>query len=304
MLFMGAVKSRPAQPSDTPHVEPSSASPDQDQRSSDCGFDATVCCVSGWPVDVSSVAYHKGQGLLVVGTESGALHCYGRNCQFVLGASDVEDGEQSDPSEVCNIFPLEEDKILVRYGDDSLSVYSLPSLDRVCRMPGSWMGNRREITCMHVDEASGRSYAYFGSSDGMLLIVQFVCASGSFRLCQYSVSWGEAGLPSRMELRDIQMCPKDERFIALGYASAGSSSRVVIYDLSKLKAHRSYAIDNAVTSLQWDHLGSTLYAATATGSLLALGLDRTVSSLLWSSDSERSSYSSDDTAVLAIRKLY
>ena len=268
--------------------------------------------VTGWPADASSILYHGKQGIIVVGTEAGSVHVFGSNWQSVLHRHKEEQVEEEGKGRngVRSLLPLESDKVLVCFRDNSLAVLSMdPSLALIARLGGgpfssssSWLRTGVEITCVNVDEPSGRSFVYIGTSDGSMVILEFVSSTSSLRVCEYSITWSDAYAsggpgPSRaMELRDVQICPKDERYVALGY-----SGRVVIYDMSKHKVHRTS--DASVTSMQWDHTGVSLYVGTADGRLFTLALDHAASPVLWSSDNERSTFAEDDGAPIAIREL-
>lgn len=165
----------------------------------------------GWPTDATVVSYHKGQGIICVGTSGGAIYTYGDGFQY------CRQWLQSDENEVTSIISVNNDKILVGFGDNSLAVLALPTLNVVDLVECTWLNSSRsgDIVTIYTDEPSERGFVYIGTSEGLLIVTECAAASGSVRVCDYSVNWNEAGLKSKMAISCIQMCPKDERYLTL-----------------------------------------------------------------------------------------
>ena len=209
----------------------------------------------GWPSDVRVVFYHKAHGLICIGTESGALYIFGDGFQYMRPWLK----ESTNP--VCSIVALGANKLLIAFADNSLAMMGLPTLNMIDILEGSWLTSRASdvtITFLHVDEPGERLYAYVGTSEGSFFVLDL--QQPTIRLCDYSVTWAEAGLSHSMALVEIQICPKDERYIALGYdGPTVAAGAVVIYDLVKRKVYRQYPTA-AITTLAWSHTGECLYA--------------------------------------------
>lgn len=254
--------------------------------------------VAGVPDDVSILYYHRAMGMLVAGTESGVVYGYGKACQMMQTAP-----TPGEPNDVCTISSLSNECILVSYEDNTLVVLKLPLLQHVCELSASWLQGA-SITCIHVDEPGERGYVYVGTSDGSLSILQFVGASSELRVCEYTANFTDAGLSQRMSLVDVQLCPRDEKYLAMAWgASDEAGGCVTLFDLSRMKAHRSYPTA-PLTSLHWDHTGTVLYAGTTTGQLLGMTIDKPGCSELWSAAQERSGFSDDEETAPAVRKLH
>lgn len=206
----------------------------------------------GWPSDVSTILYHNSQGILCVGTESGVVYTYGDGFQFMRPQT-KEEGVR-----VSHIVALDPDMILVAFSDNSIDVLELPSLGLVGDLSGAWVGHKNgHITALHVDVPGEKNFTYVGTSEGVLQVLDV--ADGSLRVCDFNLTWKAMGITCVMSISDIQMCPKDEKFIAVSFESKMVHlGAVVIFDLSKMKAHRVFET-KAMLSLAWNHTGDLLY---------------------------------------------
>eukprot|EP01038_Epipyxis_sp_PR26KG_P005985 gene5985-8242_t len=257
---------------------------DLPDNSSIIELDVEIGGGKGWPIDVQCVLYHNVQGLICVGTEGGAVFVYGDGFQF------VRPWLTDDPNPVVSILPLHPDRILVVFGNNSVVVMSLPSLEIIDLLEPTWMGggsnNRNgDITAVHVDFPSEKNYAYFGTSEGMMFVldIQF----SSIRVVDYNLSLSDVSITESMSLTAIQISPKDEKYIALGFeGSNNKSGAIVIFDLQKRKVYRSYKT-NAISSIYWHHLGEILYAGTKNGELYQALLDKSSCNEIWNSTNER-----------------
>lgn len=85
------------------------------------------------PLDACFILYHKVQGLICVGTYSGAVYVYGDGFQYMRPSLSIN----SNPvTVITSIFP---NRIIVLYKDDTLAVMELPSLDMIHLMEPSWL---------------------------------------------------------------------------------------------------------------------------------------------------------------------
>ena len=112
-------------------------------------------------------------------------------------------------TEVTHISCFSEEKILVSYSNQSLAVFSIPSLALLSTMDSSWLGAKTgDITVIYTDENGDRNYAYIGTSAGHMFVLEMLPV---FRVCDYSFTASEAGIPADMIVSDIRTSPKVER---------------------------------------------------------------------------------------------
>eukprot|EP01041_Mallomonas_annulata_P006170 gene6170-12502_t len=232
----------------------------------------------GWPKDVTVVHYHVMKATLLLGTESGAVFAYFDGCQFTWPSISG--------TEVTHIMSLQEDKILVACGDHSLVVLSLPYL-HICPsniVPNTWLeSSAGGITSVYFDEYLGRNYVYIGTFEGSFQVIQIF---PTFRICEYKITSSELDLSRGMSVSSIATCPKEERYVAIGFdgpfADVGA---VVIYDILKRKPYRFYNT-SAVTSIAWHHSGDFLFAGTKNGDVLCLYHDKKLVERFWNAAHE------------------
>jgi len=109
-------------------------------------------------------------------------------------------------TEVTHISCFSEDKILVSYSNQSLAVFSIPSLALISTLDSSWLGTKTgDITVIYTDENGDRNYAYVGTSAGHMFVLEMLPV---FRVCDYSFTASEAGIPVDMIVSDIKTSPK------------------------------------------------------------------------------------------------
>ena len=110
---------------------------------------------------------------------------------------------------MTSICAIGQDKILVGFGDNSLVVLAIPTLNIVDLVECSWISKQAgDIVTVYVDEPGEKGYIYIGTTEGLLLVLEALEHSGCIRVCDYSVNWNEAGLARKMAISCIQMCPK------------------------------------------------------------------------------------------------
>ena len=163
------------------------------------------------------------------------------------------------PNEVVFMVVVYPNRLVVTFADNSVQLLELPSMQLLALLGSNWIANRNEIiTAVHVDEPGQLPFAYVGTSEGSVSVLDL---SGAFiRVCDYIISWKTVGLKSPFKVTDIQMCPKDEKYIAISYdAISSSTGHVVIFDLTKQRPYRSYDT-SAIVSLAWQHQGEMLFA--------------------------------------------
>ncbi len=194
------------------------------------------------------------QGLICVGTEGGAIYVFGDGFQF------MRPWLTNDPNEVTTIISLHHNKILVSFGDNSIVAMELPSLDIIDLLEPAWVDSNRngDISVIHVDVPGEKNFAYIGTTEGAVLVLDVMEAS--IRICDFKLTCHDLGLAQSMAVSDIQSCPKDDRYLAIGYGGAAASmGAIVLFDLLKNKVHRTFKTA-AITAMDWTCSGETLYA--------------------------------------------
>lgn len=196
----------------------------------------------------------NAQGLICVGTFGGAIFVYGDGFQL------MRPWLTDNPVEVGFMAVVYPNKLFVTFSDNSAQLLELPSLTLIALLGSNWISNRNEsITAVYVDEAGQLPFAFVGTSEGVVSVLD-LSAPSSIRVCDYIISWKTIGLKSPYQVTDIQIYPKDEKYLAISYDSISSSAgHVVIFDLTKQKPYRSYDT-NAIVSLAWQHQGDMLFA--------------------------------------------
>ena len=171
-----------------------------------------------------------------------------------MRASTREEG-----TKVSHIAALDPDMIVVAFSDNSIDVLELPGLNVVGELPSSWLDSRSgNITAVYVDEPGEKNYVYVGTSEGVLQVLDVTGAT--VRLVDFSLTPKAMGLSKQMAISDISLCPKDEKYIAVSFESTlVIHGAVVIFDLSKMKAHRVFET-KAINTLAWTNTGDALFA--------------------------------------------
>lgn len=138
--------------------------------------------------------------MICAGTEGGAVYTYGDGFQF------LRPWLAADANRVLSIAGTDDASILVTYADNSLAVLSLPSLNVIDLLPGSWLPARvGNITSVYADDTRDRHYAYFGTSGGHVYVAD---VQSNIRICEYSLNPSDLGIDSSLSIVDLQICPK------------------------------------------------------------------------------------------------
>jgi hypothetical protein len=112
-------------------------------------------------------------------------------------------GEQID---ITHITSLQDEHILIGYDDNSLVVLSLPSLRMCHQLPSTWLHpGCGDITTIHIDDTHSRSFAYIGTSEGYVRVIDTL---PTFRECDFMITCATNGLPESMAVSQLQICPK------------------------------------------------------------------------------------------------
>lgn len=166
-----------------------------------------------------------------------------------------------EPIEVVSIVALHPNKILVVFGDNSIVVMELPSLEVIDLLPPAWLPSKLgDITSIHADLPCEKNFVYIGTSEGSLQVLDVM--ESAIRVCDFTLHRNELGISGSFSISDIQSCPKDERYLAIALDGASvDSGYVIIFDFVKSKVHKSFKT-KAIASLSWHHLGEVLFAGT------------------------------------------
>lgn len=160
--------------------------------------------------------------------------------------------------DITHILSLNDDSILVGFADNSMAVLMLPSLNLSHKLSTSWLNDAcGDVTCVHVDEKHQRPYAYIGTSEGYVRVLQVL---PEFREVEYCITAADAGVGSKMAVSSIEVSPKDERYLLISYDSHDEKTgAVVVFDMVKHKTFRIYKT-KGITTAAFDHTGEALYA--------------------------------------------
>jgi hypothetical protein len=182
------------------------------------------------------------------------VYSYGDGFQYMRPIAKDEDDVG-----VSFMVPLDVDKLMVIYSDNSIELLELPTMVVVDELPASWIGTKNgNITAVHNDEPGEKNYTYIGTSEGVLQVLDVL--DTSIRVCDFTVTHKTLGVSKPMSITDIQMYPKEEKYVAISFASeVALVGAVVIFDFSKMKAHRQFDT-KAVACLSWNSTGEALYA--------------------------------------------
>lgn len=233
-----------------------------------------------------------------MGTEGGAIHVYGDGFQF------ARTWLTEDPNEVVAIVPLFPNKILTVFGDNSIVAMELPSLEVVDLLSSSWLPRTfGDITAVHCDTVGEKNFVYLGTSEGVFIVLDVM--ESMIRVCEFQLSKADFGLGSKeVSISDIQISPKDEKFIGVGFEGGDfDEGYVVIYDLVKHKVHKSFPVPS-VSTMAWHHSGDFLYAGTRKGELYIINVEKSTCLKTWSAEDELISSEDDgEEAWAAIRRI-
>ena len=260
---------------------------------------SSVLATKGWPCDALGFCYHPKQCVFVVGTETGILSCMGNNYQYTR--TKLYDNSDGNEVAIRKIIPIGDDKVFISNNDNSLALLSVPSLELIDMFNPDWLGKSYgHISYVYVDEPSELNFVYIGTTRGFIIVLDV--KDGKIRLCDYMITLEEIGLQSNMGVRSIQLCPLDDKFIAIAYRDRDDADgAIVIFDLVKKKLVRAYST-SAITTLAWTHTGHALYAGTVNGDVLRIDFANLVLSdysVIWS---YKNYYDSIDFPV-AIRNM-
>jgi WD40 repeat protein len=191
-----------------------------------------------------------------LGTEGGAVYACGDGFQY------LRPWLTTDPNQVISISAPSNNSILVAFEDNSLAVLDLPNLNILDLLPGNtWLNSKQcgDITFIHVDEPADKPFVFVGTSRGYIFVLE---VKDSIRVCEYMLTPSDLGLaPScNMVVAEIAVCPKDEKYIAVGLSSADRAlGKVVVFNFVKHKIKTTHDT-LSISSVCWDHTGETLYA--------------------------------------------
>ncbi len=169
----------------------------------------------------------------------------------------------NDPNKVSSIVQLHHNQILVLFEDNSIVVMELPTLDIVDLLAPSWLAgagrNTGDVSVVYVDVPGEKNFVYIGTTEGVVLVIE---VTDTIRICDFKLTCHELGVPN-MAVCDISTCPKDDKYLAIGYGgSSVNEGSVVIFELVKHKVQRTFKTA-AVTSMDWRHTGDYLYVGTS-----------------------------------------
>jgi len=136
----------------------------------------------------------------------------------------------------------------------------LPSLEVIDLLEPSWLSSKAgDITAIYADLPSEKNFVYVGTSEGTVQVLDVM--ESAIRICDFPLGRNELGLSgTSFSVSDIQLCPKDERYLAIGLDGASTEEGcVVVYDFLKSKVHKTFRT-KSVASIYWHHLGEVLFA--------------------------------------------
>ena len=190
------------------------------------------------------------KGLVIAGTESGSLYAFGDGFQYMQPAIESVD--------ITHIISLTDDSILVGFADNSLAVLMLPYLKVSHTLSCDWLPEAcGDITAIHYNEKHLRPYIYVGTSGGYVRVLQVL---PDFREVEYCITCADVGVSADMVVSDIQVCPKDERYLMIAYdGSDEKTGAVAVFDMVKHKVFRLYKAAGVTTAV-FHHTGEVLYA--------------------------------------------
>lgn len=228
---------------------------------------SSLLALKGWPCDALGFCYHNKQCVFVVGTETGTLVCMGNDFQYTR--TKVIDDSNEDVIAVRKILPIDDDKVLISNDDNSLVVLSVPSLEIIDIFDSTWLSKSYgNISFVYVDEPSKLNFVYIGTTRGFLIVLDIT--NGPIRVCDYLISLDEIGVESHMAIRAIQLCPQDDKFIAIAYRNGeDTEGAILIFDLVKKKPVKHYSTA-PITTISWNHTGTVLFAGTVGGDVLKI----------------------------------
>jgi WD40 repeat protein len=191
--------------------------------------------------------------LICVGTEGGSIYVYGDGFQY------MRPWLTNEPNEVVSIVALHPNRIIVAFGDNSLVVMELPTLEVIDLLPPSWLSSHRcgDITAIHCDAPSEKNFVYVGTSEGYLTVLDVM--ESAVRICDFELNLTDFGLQGQsLSISDIESCPKDERYLAVGFDGVDNGA-IVVYDLVKHKILKQFQT-HGISALQWHQAGEVLFA--------------------------------------------
>lgn len=191
------------------------------------------------------------------------------------------------------------------FGDNSLVAMEIPSLEVIDLLPSNWLPQTfGDLTAIHSDTVSEKNFVYLGTSEGVFIVLDIM--ESMIRVCDFQLSKSDFGFSSKeVSISDIQLCPKDEKFVAVGFEGGDlEEGHVVIYDFVKHKVHKSFNLPS-ISSMAWHHLGEVLYAGTRNGELYSINVEKNSCLKIWTAEDEVISNGDDDgeDTIVAIRRL-
>jgi WD40 repeat protein len=230
------------------------------------------------------------------------VYVYGDGFQF------VRTWLIDDPNEVVSIVPLYPNKILVAFADNSIVVLELPTLEVLDLLPSTWLSSKDgDLTSIYCDLPSEKNFVYCGTSEGNVFILDVM--ESAIRICDYSLNAVDLGISGqKMAITDIQISPRNDRFLALGCDGPNiETGMVVVFDLEKHKLHKNFKTA-AVSNITWHHLGEILYCSTRNGIVHSINVEKGAVANSWNAKVELLEECNDEddeegANVVSIRKL-
>lgn len=146
------------------------------------------------------------QGLIITGTEGGAIFVYGDGFQYMRTLP--TSNNKVDINEVSHLVTFHDDKVIAVFGNNMIYVLSLPFLNVVSSLEAGWLpASMGDVSALHVDDTTLRNFAYVGTTNGDLRVLELLCPD--IRICDYMVTLSDIGEKSHsMIVSDAMMCPK------------------------------------------------------------------------------------------------
>ncbi|DAZ93007.1 TPA: hypothetical protein N0F65_006576 [Lagenidium giganteum] len=240
----------------------------------------------GVPSNAKVMAYCGLQGMLAVGTASGAVKLYGKDGLEVLLEAPKKRASSSLTIGVVFLKFTASQRLVVSYSDSSIRVFDL-SLNGAlhAQIPDTWTTS--VVTCVETIEFFKFPYILVATDDGDVHVFH----EDTGRASTYVISPRDVGITSTEATKHMQYAiavkanPRDANQVLLAYET---SSSVFLWDFAKKKVIREFSVVfkqrlsvsreedwfNSVQSISWHSSGKRFVAGYKSGGIGILRSDK------------------------------
>ncbi|KAL3657111.1 hypothetical protein V7S43_018023 [Phytophthora oleae] len=211
----------------------------------------------GVPSNAKTLAFCGLQGLLAVGTASGAVKLYGAN-----GLEVLLEGPESTTHLAVGVTHLQftaRQRLVVGYTDSSLRVFDLTSSALLCYVSDAWTTS--VITTLETIKYCNFPFFFVATDDGDVHVVN----EETGRVSTYVIRPRDLPMPNVEGVTALASHPRDANLLLLAFDTYPA---VLLWDLAKRKVVREFSLSGKMHKLASPQSSLTSSEASADGEVV------------------------------------